>query len=757
MLVIWPQLGHIRRFRSHAHMPKMLDSDSHGPRLKMKPYLFAAFLLLFAVPSWSQTLTLTATHLTMEQGGQVPPLVWTESTYPKTCTGYPSLSTTATSSSAVGMYAISISAGTFACTGYTIMYVGNNLVVIAQDGNGAQINNSVTYPPAFTGGPSTNPAINVTSNSIANLVGDGVTDNTKALNALLSYHSAGNCGEQPIYETYLYFPPGVYLTSGQINPCGNYWTFFGSGPQSSVIRLAPNSAAFNTGTNTQWFNPTSVNGNDNFGEFVYNMGFDVGYGNPNAIPFTTEQNNAGAERNVIIWSEDGNCPYAFNLSQGYPGPALSKNLAIYGCVNAVYSNQIEYSWTFDQITTEGQTGTVINSGPLKMAIQHWLSDNSSKALAVAQNGGVSVIDSELLNGGGSMTGITNAPGGSVFARNVTVTGYTPAEVDTGTGTPVVYNGNLTQNWTGTAQSLFNSGQTPSSLRLPEEETPLPTDDPTQNHWTTLGSTQSNWCAQITGSPSATVYAPPGQYTGSGTSICSIPDTVNHIDFYGAVGMNDNYQFTFTVDGSSPTPLVIDGCFWLVCTITHTGSRTVVVDDAYLNTYNGAVGAGNVFLEDVATNGPASQSIIFQPGQSIWARQLNLENRTSVNFICNTCNIWILGYKTESSQPSLAGALTLANNAKAEIFTTFLYPLAAAGSGTSSMNLSNSEFFSAPTFSYVNVNGYNWQYWIQEQNGTVTKTLASPSQNSGNYLLNMYYSFAATSLPAPPTNLSIIAR
>jgi hypothetical protein len=452
-------------------------------------------------------------------------------------------------------------------------------------------------------------------------------------------YTSGSCSSFPNDALYLYFPTGVYLVSGQINPCGPRWAFFGAGPQSSIIRLKPNSAAFNTGTNTRWFNPTSINNNDNFQEFIFNLGFDVGYGNPNAIPFTTEQNNVGVERNVIIWSEDGNCPYAFNIGQEYPGPALSKNVALYGCVNAVYSSQVEYSWTFDQMTTEGQTGTVIVSGPLKIAIQHWLSDNKGTALANSSAGGISVIDSELLNGAGSTTGITNASGGSVFARNVTITGYSPSEIDSGTGTPVTYTGNLTQNWTGTAQSLWNSAQAPSSLYLPEEETPLPTDDPTQSDWTVLSSNIANWCSEIIASRSVTVYAPPGTYaTGTGAYNCTIPDTVNHLQFYVSMtpALAAMPQITLTVAGVSTTPLVIDGCVYSTCGIVHTGTRTVVVNDTTIANYSPSVGAGNAFFEDDTIG---DEPVMFQPGQSIWARQLDLEsqNQTGNHFSCNLSN------------------------------------------------------------------------------------------------------------------------
>jgi hypothetical protein len=707
----------------------------------MKFKFLIAMFLLVAPAVCAQSLTVNATHLTMEQGQPVPPLIWTQTTYPTTCTGFPTISTTATSGSVPGTYSISISAGTFACTGYTISYTGSNVVVIADDGKGAQITPSVTYPPGFLGAGITAPAMDVTSNATCDLVGDGVTDNTSCLNTLLSLYMAASCSVTPTNWGYFYFPPGIYLVSNQINPCGNSWTFFGSGPQSSVIRLAPNSAAFNTGTNTQWFNPTSVSGNQNFREYIYNMGFDVGYGNPNAIPFTSEQNNVGAERNVIIWSEDGNCPYAVNLGRGFPGPAMFKNVALYGCVNAVYSNQPEYSWTFDQFTTEGQTGTVFNNGSLKDSIQHWLSDNTTTAMATTNNGGVSILDSELLNGGGSTTGITNASAGSLFARNVTVTGYNPSEVDTGTGTPVTYTGNLTQNWTGTASCLFCTMA--SSLYLTEQETPLPTDDPTQSNWTVLGTNMANWCSQISGSASVTVYAPPGTYSnGSGTYTCSVPDTVNHLEFYTARSAATTPKFIFTVAGTSSTPLVIDGCIYASCSVTHTGTRTVVITDTYTVAYTPSTGAGNAFLED---DDVSTYPVNFVKGQSIWARQFDLEASSGVNFTCTGCTLWILGYKTESF-PAVSSTATLTSGAKVEIFTQFLYPLGAAGAGTFPMSVSNSSFFVAPTFEFVNVNGYGWQYWIQEQQGFTTSTLATPSQNSGDYFLNMYYSFGTALQP-----------
>ena len=125
----------------------------------------------------------------------------------------------------------------------------------------------------------------------------------------------------------------------------NLWQpshFVGTGPQQAYLRLLPNSPAFNTGTVTQFFRPQSVTKNDSFHEYIYNLGFKIGPGNPDAIPFTTIQNNSGAVRNVQIWADDSECPYAINFNREYPGPVLFKNVAVYGCKLAYSSGQGEY-------------------------------------------------------------------------------------------------------------------------------------------------------------------------------------------------------------------------------------------------------------------------------------------------------------------------------------------------------------------------------------------------------------------------------
>lgn len=689
----------------------------------------------------ASTYTVTAPHLTMHVGDPMPPLIFSISAYvggyDSHFSGEPARSTSATSSSLPGDYPIVISQGSLKTVDPKdhLRFVNGILTIIPASAIGAQLSNKITYPLGFLDGPTGHSAIDVTHNSTANLVGDCVTDNSLAFRLLLSQNGTrrsdtSNGGATPLY---LYFPPGCYATSQPLTIYGNTWTLWGEGPQRSYIRLLPNSPAFNTGAATQFFSPQSVLKNENFREYIYNLGFNIGPGNPDAIPFTTIQNNSGAVRNVQIWADDSNCPYAINFTREYPGPMLFKDVAVYGCKMAYSAGQGEYSITFENFTTEAQTTTVLDNRYIKTSIRHWLSDNTVQALHVYGGvvANVAVLDSEILNGGSSTTGIVVDKGCALYLKNLISTGYSPTEIDAGAGTPVIRTGNIGQAWTGSAQSLFNYAQTPDSLHLAVQETPAPNDPPV-SQWTRLSNIVANWPAQILNSASATVYAPAGLYTATGSMQIPVPDEINHLEFYQSKFDTSSPQIVLTIAGSSNRPLIVDGCLYDSCQIVHTGSRAIVLRDTTLHGYSAQDGAGDLYIEDSILGGmPAN----FKPFQHIWARQLNLEQNKTSKFNCSGCKIWILGYKTEETTPSIV----LTNRAQAEVFGFFFYQLAApAMRGTASIYLQDSSLF-ATGWTQVDLPGRGQPNWIIEsQSGTTlwlpTRDVNSPQQ------LNMFYSY-----------------
>jgi hypothetical protein len=707
---------------------------------------FLTLLLLPSLPAMASTYTVTAPHLTMHVGDPAPPLIFTISAYSGSYashfTGEPARSSSATSSSLPGDYPIIVSQGSLRAVnrGDSFRFVNSILTIIPADPIGAQLDNQITYPPGFLSGPTRYAAIDVTSNSTANLVGDCLTDNSTAFSRLLTQNgertsATTNGGSTPLY---LYFPPGCYATSQPLTIYGNSWTLWGSGPQRSYIRLLPNSPAFNTGTPTQFFSPQSVTKNSNFREFVYNLGFSIGVGNPDAIPFTTIQNNSGVVRNVQIWADDSSCPYAINLNREYPGPMLFKNVAVYGCKMAYSAGQQEYSVTFENFTTEAQTTAVLDNHYIKTSIRHWLSDNTVQALHVygCKSANVAVLDSEILNGGSSTAGIVVEKGCAVYLKNVISTGYSPTEIDSGEGTAVIGKGNIEQAWTGSAQSLFNHEESPDSLHLGVEETPT-SNDPPVNQWTQLSGVVANWPAQFLSSTSATVYAPPGIYAATGTVQVNISDKIDHLQFYQSKFPSASSQIVLTIAGSSNRPLIIDSCPYESCQIVHTGRRAVVLRDTTLSSYTAQDGAGDLYIEDsiLSTGANWSIPVNFYASQHIWARQLNLEQKTATKFNCSGCKIWILGYKTEQATPSIV----LTHGAQAEVFGFFFYQNAApATAGTASIYVTDSNLFATAGWIQVDLPGRGQPNWIVERQGTKTSSLATRDVNASQQL-NVFYS------------------
>jgi hypothetical protein len=729
-------LGH-RRFSDQAALRSLRSSTL---LLILLVWMAAAF------PASATVFTVRAPDLTMHAGDPLPPLIFRiseyEGTYASHFEGQPALATAATSASPPGTYPIMVTPGTFKTLDPSdqVRYIPGRLTILPEDGIGAHLTRRVFYPPHFFDGPAPYHAIDVTHNSIANLAGDCRTDNAKAFSLLLSQNGARspattNGGATPLY---LYFPPGCYATSQPLTIDGNTWTLWGAGPQLSVIRLLPNSPAFHAGSPVQFFSPASVHGNQNFREYIYDLGFSIGPGNPDAVPFTTVQNNTGAVRNVQIWAEDSRCPYAVSLRRGYPGPMLFRNVAVYGCRAAFSSNQNEYSVTMEDITTEAQTEAAFDIGSMKISLRHWLSDNQVEAMHVYGGAAsVAILDSALLGGAPDRTAIAVDKGASLYIANLTSRSYGVTEVDNSTGSAVRRTGTIAQAWSGSACSLFNSGERADSLHLAVRETPDP-DDGDPATWTALGPDASRWPEQIARARSATVYLPPGIYHASGTIRVTVPDSVGHLQFYQAKFETSAPQLILTVAGSSSHALVIDGCPYGSCQIVHRGSRAVVVRDSALRSYVAEEGAGDLYVEDaILSSGPTDQvPVRFVSSQKIWARQLDLEQSAVSKLECSGCRLWVLGYKTEQASSSLV----LTHGAEAEVFGFFFYQNRPPGDVPANVLIDESSLF-AMGWTKVDLAGYGQRSWVSERQGGRAASLPTSDANSSQQM-HAFYSFGS---------------
>jgi hypothetical protein len=415
--------------------------------------------------------------------------------------------------------------------------------------------------------------------------------------------------------------------------------------------------------------------------------------------------------------------------------------------------------TGEGITTQGQTVAGILGNQLKTQWRHVLSVQGLGVPAMTNTDPSSsavYMDSEVIGINGALAFKNSTtigfPPSTFLVKNVSITGYTNSITDCGTGTCITDPpGNITLHYTGTAQTLFDSGATAATLNLPILETPT-ANDPDPSTWGRLGDDLTTWNATMASCPSSTVGAAPGQYglliVPPSTINVNVPNCINHIACnYAAPPPGATYNIQFTVAGSSSTPLIVEGCPEGQNGITHTGSRTVVLLNDKTSGYTSSPGAGNVFCENCILGG--SVPIVFQSSQSFWGRQVNQEQPLSAKLQCAGCKIWMLGYKTEHN----GSDLILTGGAQAEI-----YGISALGNpGTGNPNgtmfqITDSSLFvtgtaltqctiTQPTGACNN----QWTNWVDETRFGVedifrvlNATTVGNTQNLG-----MFYSFGAS--------------
>lgn len=155
----------------------------------------------------------------------------------------------------------------------------------------------------------------------------------------------------------LYFPDGIYdirqtLTSrnrqGQWRP---RLVLQGQSRQKTIIRLKNAADGFAdsshpkamlmTGSHFQPGDSEDGGGNKAFGNYIFDMAFDSGRGNPGAVAVEYAASNYGALANVAIRSADGAGVAGVSMRRRIPGPALLTKLTVDGFDVAVDIGDIQ--------------------------------------------------------------------------------------------------------------------------------------------------------------------------------------------------------------------------------------------------------------------------------------------------------------------------------------------------------------------------------------------------------------------------------
>lgn len=570
----------------------------------------------------------------------------------------------------------------------------------------AQPLRNITYP-ADAG------VINVKNHGV---VGNGVTDDTAALQALITANlSRGNV---------LYFPNGTYKISDSLNygssPAGV--TLEGQSRNGVIIRLQDNATGFATATDSgakpilEMVRKTNdavfANG---FNLFVRNLTIHTGSGNPGAIGIRFMGNNFAGISDVTIRSghasKDGWAGLCFDRRAS--GPAFFTRIEIDGFRQGIRTSSRNYCEVFEDILVKNQTQFGIYVGPSSetMSFRRLTSQNSVPAIHVAEGNGanqfrfaqVTIVDGHFTGGAADKSAIEN--GSFVVLKNVLATGYQRIANNTHSETPSL-NALRTERMyiSDVAHSLFPSQI--GSLNLTVLETPAPPNTAPEN-WVrvnpgTISTATVNGIiekrAQLAANLQAaidsaasqgkdTVYLPKLGSSGERTrwylgNAITIKGSVRRIIGLGSTveitsPMRDGTGSVFTFDSTLPNGANVsiegfafgpsaEGRYYNF-TLFHHGTskaniilRNIGAPSSY--SYKASAGAGNVFIENCSL-----YENLFVAGQKIWARQYNTESQYTQTTL-NGSEMWCLGLKTENH-----GEAIKATNAKLEVCGGFLTP------------------------------------------------------------------------------------
>jgi hypothetical protein len=580
-----------------------------------------------------------------------------------------------------------------------------------------------------TAGPIAFPPNFMTSIKSYGAVGDGVTDDTSAIQSALNDGRSNASANYYGLPKALYFPPGTYLVRKTLQWNGCCVTLQGAGSTSSIIRLAPGSEGFNNPASPQPLILTPL-GNQSFHQNIWDMGITVGAGNAGAIALSYVSNNSGAVRDVLITSEDGKGHAAVDLTRQYAGPLLLEDLEIHGFDVGVDLANAEYGATFEGITLTNQNIAGIRNVNQAISVRNLVSNNSVPV--IANSGGLVVLLDAILNGGSTAYSAiqTNS---TFYLRSIASSGYQATLLNTSNSSvPSFVTGTISEYIVGTPQAL--AGEISSgSLKLAIEETP----SYVNSDLSTWAAFTPRWYGDTAGlqsvlnsgkstiyfpfGPNVTAGDPAGSYFSYAESDVTVPDTVERIVGFSSIvtgstsGPGDG-GIRLIVTSNSTTPLVIEE-FGYGLKIDHRGNRPIVIKHSAA-TYVSSPGAGNLYLEDVELG-----SFVIQPNQHVWARQLNLE--TAGTKLTNQSGVvWILGLKTE--QPGTV-ILTEAGG-QTELLGGLIYPATTVPSTEPAFRSTNAQasyIYTEPV--YCSSCGYAIQ--VQETYQGVQRQIGSSSNSS----------------------------
>lgn len=514
-----------------------------------------------------------------------------------------------------------------------------------------------------------------------NAKGDGMTDDTAAIRQAV----AENVGK---HRT-LYFPPGVYVLSEPIDWRGNngefnaFLTWQGAGMGRTFLYLRDEAAPFGSASQPRALTrPGSIpgrgsqadgGGNRAHNNYILDMTFVIGKGNPGAIGVDFNASNTGAMENVRIVAL-GEALEGLRLKRQV-GPLLIKNVEVHGFDVGVRLGGDLYGSTLHNIHLAGQKKLgLLNEGHL-VALQGLSSRNSVPAVCTKgekgnfANAGLLVLVDAVLQGGRGEASAIEAES-AVMIRNVKAEGYGAAV--SRAGKAVVSDNRVDEHvWPAPVTLASAPART---LNLPAGDWPDAADR-AQDQWCNVGqflsdeqkkTDASEAIQKAIDSGASVVYFPPGSCRIAKPVI--VRGNVRRIVGYQSwlLGPAEQGQGQGLIVFENTRPVTFERFNLKQIKLeVRTGQGVAVRHIIGLSGVTLTHDRAAVFSENTVGG-----AIALRAGQSWSARQLNIETKGPPAMVENRGGtFWALGYKTEMGNTVLRAT----EGGKAEILGGLWYP------------------------------------------------------------------------------------
>ena len=479
---------------------------------------------------------------------------------------------------------------------------------------------------------------------------------------------------------------------------------------------------------------------DWFHNYVEDLTFDVGSGNPGATALQFYSNNSGAVRNCRFLAAEGSGAVGLDLDhRDMNGPLLARDCEVEGFRIGIATGHAVNSQTFEHVRLRGQREFGFDNAGQTISIRDLVSENTVPALRTY--GTLALVDSQL-NGMGKATNVPaviNYNGGRLLLRDLTTRGYRRALGDVATpdftaalrirgdDKPGSEGPQIAEYFSHPPTLLVPTETIPGSLHLPVSEPPGMAWDPPAA-WADVdsfgadptGAADSAAAFQKAIDSGATTVFLPGSYSLASTVTIRSPVRrlvgVGGMINYGKSGRPD---FRLT-DGESPV-VTLEHFAHIGGGLEIDTRRTVVlrsVADCSLSFTPRAEG-GELFLEDVVTHDLKLRR------HRVWARQLNIENE-GTHLTNEGGDLWVLGYKTERG----GTVLHTLSGGRSEVLGGFSYTTSAGKLAPMFVNEDSRVF---AYFAEVCYSGDPFEIVVRETRGQWNKILGRRHGNALPYI------------------------